>query len=117
VQRTQAPLERWEAAMRLFQGSYFQDPRLFSDELTALFAAGAAVPARAIAPGGCELAFDQFSQRYRLPCAPRRLEPGEPLHEATYWHNALFNPNLPPGIEILAFKPDWGEAEADPSLV
>jgi hypothetical protein len=38
VQRTQEPLERWEAAMRLFQGTYFQQPRLFSDEVTALFA-------------------------------------------------------------------------------
>jgi hypothetical protein len=117
VQRTQEPLERWEAAMRLFQGGYFQEPRLFSDELTALFSTEAPLPREALAAGRCTLAFRQFGQSYLLPCAARRLAEAEPLFEATWWHNALFNPNLPPEAQILAFAPDWGAAEADPSPI
>jgi hypothetical protein len=117
VQRTQEPLERWEAAMRLFQGSYFQQPGRFTDELTALFGPGSVTVATVLAAGRCSLRFAQFSQRYALPCAVRRLEPGEPLFEATRWHNALFNPRPPPDPAILAFKPDWSTAEAEPSPV
>jgi hypothetical protein len=117
VQRTQAPLERWEAAMRLFQGSYFQQPRQFSDELTATFAAASPVAEAALAEEGCVLRFAQFNQRYVLPCAARRLSREDPLSEATWWHNALFNPRLPPDLQILAFKPDWGAIEAEPSPV
>jgi hypothetical protein len=117
VQRTQEPLERWEAAMRLFQGTYFQQPRLFTDELTASFAAGAALAEAAAARGRCTLRFAQFGQRYALPCGVRRLERSDPLFAATWWHNALFNPRLPPDLQILAFKPDWGTAEAEPSPI
>lgn len=115
VQRTREPLERWEAAMRLFQGGYFQQPRRFDDELTALFGPGSALAEAALAAGRGTLRFAQLGQRYALPCAIRRLEPGEPLFEATRWHNALFNPRPPPDPTILAFKPDWGTAEAEPS--
>jgi hypothetical protein len=114
VQRTQEPLERWEAAMRLFQGTYFQLPRLFSDELTALFASDSALAAAIVAEGACRLRFAQFNRRYDLPCVARRLDPDDPLHAATWWHNALFNPRLPPEPAILAFKPDWGTAAAVP---
>lgn len=117
VKRTAEPLERWEAAMRLFQGEYFQQPRHFSDELTALFGPGSAVCDAALAAESCELSFAQFAQAYRLPCTVRRLGEDEPLHQDTYWHNALFNPHLPGGVQILAFKPDWGTATAEPSPV
>ncbi len=117
VQRTQEPLERWEAAMRLFQGSYYQQPRLFSDELTALFANGSALARQALGAESVGLRFAQFNQRYVLPCTTRHLSPDDPLHAATWWHNALFNPHLPPEPAILAFEPDWGMAEAVPSPV
>jgi hypothetical protein len=117
VQRTPEPLERWEAAMRLFQGSYFQQPRLFTDELTALFAADSALAGAAVTTGAAVLGFAQFNQRYELPCAVRALVADDPLHAATWWHNALFNPRLPPAPAILAFRPDWGMATATPSPV
>ncbi len=117
VQRTPEPLERWEAAMRLFQGAYFQQPRQFSDELTALFAGDSALAAALVEAGMCRLRFTQFSQAYELPCAVRRLAAEDPLRAATWWHNALFNPRLPPEPAILAFKPDWGAATAAPSPV
>jgi hypothetical protein len=117
VQRTSEPLERWEAAMRLFQGTYFQQPRQFSDEVTALFAGGSPRAAALAEAGACRLRFAQFNQAYALPCAVRRLAPEDPLHAATWWHNALFNSRLPPEPAILAFKPDWATATATPSPV
>ena len=117
VQRTQEPLERWEAAMRLFQGGYFQQPRQFSDELTALFPNNSGIAQSAMAAASVQLDFNQFNQHYRLPCAVRHLPPDDPAHAATWWHNALFNPRLPHEPVILAFKPDWGAAEAAPSPV
>jgi hypothetical protein len=117
VQRTQEPLERWEAAMRLFQGTYFQQPRLFSDEVTALFAGNSPLAGSLGAAGRCRLHFAQFNQSYDLPCTVQRLAEDDPFHAATWWHNALFNPRLPPEPAILAFKPDWGTATAAPSPV
>jgi len=35
------------------------------------------------------------------------LDEGHPFFQATYWHNRMFNPNLPGGIQILSFTPDW----------
>ena len=117
VQRTPEPLERWEAAMRLFQGIYFQQPRQFSDEVTALFAGDSPLAAALAEAGDCRLRFAQFRQAYDLPCTVRRLDAADPLHAATWWHNALFNPRLPPAPAILAFRPDWATATATPSPV
>ena len=43
------------------------------------------------------------------------LDPEEPAFEATFWHNRLFNPNLPGDVAILGFQPDWRSAQADPA--
>ena len=44
----------------------------------------------------------------------RNLPPEHPAFQATYWHNALFNPALPGSVRVLGFQPDWSRAEADP---
>ncbi len=61
--------------------------------------------------GRCVLAFEQFSQRYRLPCAVFETEAGEALREVTLWHNRAFNPSLPDDVLVLGFRPDWKSAE------
>jgi len=38
----------------------------------------------------------------------------ESLYQLTYWHNRLFNSNIPASIVVLGFQPDWAKAEADP---
>ncbi len=53
----------------------------------------------------------------RIPCAVHDLEENDPAWQATFWHNTMFNPNIPGGIRILAFTPDWAAAEADPPAV
>ena len=114
ARRTHDPRDRREAALALLAERYYQHARDFSDVLTATFAAQSPLAADLEREGRCVLAFAQDGQRYRLPCAARRLGRDDPRREETWWHNALFNPQLPPDIPILAFAPRWLEADADP---
>lgn len=110
VLKTQDPVERYDKVLEILAASYFQQPRQFSDVMTALFGPQAAVAARLLDLGRCVLEFEQFSQAYRVPCAVAALGPEHPFHQATYWHNRLYNPNMPPDISVLAFTPDWTHA-------
>ena len=114
ARRTHDPRDRREAALALLAERYYQHARDFSDVLTATFAAGSALADDLVSEGRCVLAFAQDSQGYTLPCTVRRLRPDDPRREETWWHNALFNPQLPPDIPILAFAPRWLQATADP---
>ena len=114
ARRTHDPRDRREAALALLAERYYQHARDFSDVLTATFAAGSTLADGLIREGRCILAFAQDSQRYDLPCSVARLGSDDPRHEETWWHNALFNPQLPPDIPVLAFAPRWLEAVADP---
>ncbi|MCH7795483.1 MAG: hypothetical protein IH900_10150 [Proteobacteria bacterium] len=116
VRKTQDPAERYDAALETLAAAYYQRPREFSDELTALFGPAPGLADQLLAAGRCVLDFAQYSQRYRLPCAARNLGEDEPAFQATYWHNALFNPALPGGVRVLGFQPDWARAEAEPGV-
>src|SRR5262249_48907259 len=98
--------------LEILQASYFQQPGQFSDVMTALFGPGSALAAQLLSHGTCVLEFEEFSQAYRLPCAVAALASDHPFYQATYWHNRIFNPNLPAGIEILSLTPDWAHAAA-----
>ena len=115
ARRTHDPRDRREAALALLAERYYQHARDFSDTLTATFAAGSDLAEGLILEGRCVLAFAQDRQRYRLPCAVALLGRDDPRREETWWHNALFNPQLPPDIPVLAFAPRWLEADADPA--
>jgi hypothetical protein len=117
VQRTQDPADRYDAALRHLAAAHYQRPDSFSDRLTALFAADAELPRQIAGRTDCVLTFDQFNQRWRLPCTAGRLDPDAAEYQATYWHNALFNPQLPGVVQIVAFTPDWSYAEGDPSPI
>jgi len=108
--RTQDPNERYDKVLEFLQGPYFQRPAVFSDVLTALFGQGSELAAHLLAHERCVLEFEQYAQSYRIPCAVTRLPPAHPRHQATFWHNRLFNEHLPPGVEVLAFSPDWAHA-------
>ena len=115
IRRTHDPRDRREAALALLAERYYQYARDFSDLLTATFAADSALAADLVREGRCVLAFDQDSQRYTMPCTVQRLGRDDPHREETWWHNALFNPQLPPDVPVLAFAPRWLEATADPA--
>lgn len=114
VLKTQDPVERWESAIHMLQAAYFQRAREFSDVMTALFGPGSQAAERLATQGRCILEFEQYNQRYRIPCRVRRLGEREPEYQATFWHNSLFNPSLPGEVAVLAFTPDWAHAAAEP---
>jgi hypothetical protein len=108
--KTHDPNERWDKMLEILQGSYFQEPARFGDQMTALFGPRSALASALCTQGRCILEFEQYSEGYRIPCTVARLKDGHALHQATYWHNRLFNPNLPADVEILSFRPDWPHA-------
>ncbi len=112
VLQTNDPAERYDKALELLAGAYFQHPPEFSDVMTALFGPESPVVARLLNFGACVLEFEQHGQAYRLPCAVAELAEGHDLFQATYWHNRLFNPDMPAGVRVLAFTPDWTHASA-----
>ncbi len=116
VRRTHDPALRYDNALNTLAAAYYQHPKEFSDELTALFGPDSETAARLLGAGHCALAFEQYSQSYRLPCAARELHEAHPGYQATYWHNALFNAAIPAGARVLGFQPDWARAEADPPV-
>lgn len=114
ARRTNDPAQRREAALRLFSETYFQRPGDFSDMLTASFAPGSPGAERIRAAERCRLGFAAYRQRYDLACRVWRLDERHPAFAATWWHNLLFNPGLPPDAVILGFEPDWTRSSADP---
>lgn len=116
VRRTNDPRLRYERGLEILKAAYFTRPETFSDVMTALFSATSGVAAALLASGECVLAFAQSGQSYRIPCSVGALDPDDPAFAATYWHNSLFNPNIPEGITILSFHPDWMRARVNPPV-
>jgi hypothetical protein len=108
--KTQDPNERCDRMVEFLQGSYFQEPARFADLMTALFGPGSSLAALLREERHCILEFEQYSQTYRIPCRVVQLPERSPHYQATYWHNRMFNPNQPAGVEILSFRPDWRHA-------
>jgi hypothetical protein len=105
--RTHDPLDRYEKAVIFLSADYYQHPANFTGVTTALVGAGTSTLQRLLGNRQCILAFRQFGQGYRVPCDVQILAPEDPLFKATYWHNAMFNANLPPDVTVVAFVPDW----------
>lgn len=108
--RTNDPIERYDKILELLSSTYFQHPQNFSDTMTALFGAASDLPPALLHLGRCILEFEQFTQAYRIPCEVAELPESHDFFQATYWHNHMFNPAMPPNTRILAFKPDWPHA-------
>jgi len=114
VQKTPDPRLVYEAGLAFLQADYFQQPKQFSDRMTALLQGDSPLAGALVAESSCVLTFEQFRQAYRLPCSVTELAAGHPDRDATIWHNRLFNPSLPDTVRVLAFQPDWHAAGATP---
>ena len=114
VLKTQDPVDRYSAALRKLAEAYYQHPHEFSDCLTALFSAKSKLVDQLLLTKKCELEFDYQRQYYRIPCSVENLPEHHPDYQATYWHNRLFNPAMPSGVQVICFIPNWDEADADP---
>ena len=116
ARKSRDPQARRESALKLFSEYYYQKPHEFSDVLTSTFPPGSPGAQRILESGRCWLRYEQFSQSFDIACRPYRLAESDPLYQATFWHNLLFNPSLPGDTVILGFDPDWTASSADPPL-
>jgi hypothetical protein len=114
VQKTNEVEEARAAALNYLAAEYFQLPELFSDEMTAVFAAGSPSAASLLRAKEVRLDFEQYSQRFQIACTVRSLRPAERARESSLWQARLFNPHVPQDAKVLAFRPDWKRATADP---
>jgi len=114
VLRTNDPKKRYDSGLEFLAADYYQDKEEFTDQITALFGAQEPLVSYLETHRTCTLEFNQTRQYFSLPCEVRNLDPSSYLYQATLWHNQLFNPSMPPGIQVLAFKPDWSLAVAEP---
>ena len=115
VKKTHDPRLRFEAAIKKLQVNYFQKPASFSDGLAASFSPDSSVANALLSAQDCRLVFSQSSQRYEIPVEVIALDPADEIFQATFWHNAMFNPNLSLQHKVLYFEPDWTTASADPT--
>ena len=113
ARRTHDPAERRENALKLLSERHYQAATEFSDQLTASFPPDSATAARLLDARECRLDYEQFGQRFGVQCTVRRLSAHNPLREATFWHNLLFNPRLSADCAIVGFEPDWGRSEVE----
>lgn len=114
VQKTHEASKVYEAGVKYLAESHFQEPDLFSEEMTALFQEGSPIAERMWALRECLLDFEQSAQRFAMFCRVRTLKASEAAHQATLWHNRIFNPNVPNRAVILGFRPDWKSVHAEP---
>jgi hypothetical protein len=116
MMRTNDPAERREKAIQLMSETYYQKWQEFTDLLTGTFPPQSEGASAIVAAGGCTLTFKAYNQRFDLNCRGRLLGKAEPLYQATWWHNVLFNPDLNPDTVILCFAPSWEASSSDPQL-
>jgi len=110
--RTHDPAERRVSAVEFMSAGYYQRPMHFSDTLVASFASGSALLESLMNEGRCRLEFRHPAVSYHLECRVRSLVEGEHLHTASWYHNFLFNPELPPDICFAGFEPVWQDSSA-----
>jgi hypothetical protein len=116
VKKTPDPEKRYKEALRVLASAYFQFPGNFSDVLLGIFSLDSSLATGLAEAGECVLEFEQFSQRYRIPCAIESRRPGDEAYQAAYWHNHMFNPAMPGAVRVIAFTPDWRQATAYPPV-
>ncbi len=109
VRQTPDPKKRYESAVKLLAAEYYGRPESFSGMLTAQFSHDSAIASELVEAGRCVLAFAQGARGYGLPSAVEELVSSHANHQATYWHNHLFNPCPPDKIRVLEFRPIWAE--------
>jgi len=113
VQKSADPRETYQKALRFLQSEYYRDSNDFSDRLLAVMPPDAPIAAALTDAGQCILDFSQGRHSFRIPCKVKAVKESNANHAAAIWHNRVFNPALPDGMTVIAFKPDWKSAETN----
>ncbi len=114
AKQTHDPAQRRDKALQFFSETYYQKGREFADTLTATFPANSPGAAAIRKAGQVTLTFEAYNQRFDVACKVWKLAKRNPLWEATWWHNHLFNPDLTADLTVLAFEPDWNASTSEP---
>jgi hypothetical protein len=91
--------------LRVLSERHYQDEFNFSNQLTALFGFDSALADALLKSGQCHLKFKQDSVEYAFDFDVTELPEQDEAHQATYWHNHLFNPSMPGKVRVLGLKP------------
>lgn len=102
--KTQDPKARYENGLKILCEYYYQRTNEFDHEMSAIFSLDSDLAMKIVASDDVELRFEQSSQSYCLKCNTRSIPIGDEKYEASYWHNALFNPNMPGKVSVIGFK-------------
>lgn len=114
VQKTNEPQRARESGLKYLAADFYQEPELFSDEMTAVFGAGSETAAALIKAREVLLDFEQYSQSFRMFAAVRRLAQRAAARQSSLCQARLFNPNIANDAVVLGFRPDWKNAAAHP---
>ncbi len=105
VRKTQDPTQWIKNGLRILAERHYQEAEPFDRRLTALFSTDSSVAYALLKAGACHLKFSEKSIEHAFDFDIESLDREDPLFEATYWHNHLFNPTLPGQVRVLAFSP------------
>ena len=91
--------------LRILSERHYQDDFDFSNQLTALFGLDSQHADALLSAGQCHLKFKQDSIDYAFDFDVTELPEQDEAHQATYWHNHLFNPSIPGQVRVLGLTP------------
>ncbi len=112
IKKSNDPKQVMEKGLQFLQSTYYHHAPSFRDEMTALFSQRSGVAETLVGAGQCLLVFEQFNQMFKLVCTTRKLDADEDSWQATYWHNNMFNANLPGDATIVGFTPSWEKSQS-----
>ena len=115
--KTQDPKERYTKALQLLAARFYQKTEDFSGAMAGIFSRFSEEVMALEKDDYCIIEFDYQQQAFKIPCNVSESPKNDQVHEFTYWHNYLFNPNLSPEVKVLHFKPDWSETLSAPTLI
>ena len=115
--KTQDPKERYSKALQLLAARFYQNAEDFSGAMSGIFPQSSEKVEELEKHKYCVMKFDYQQQAFKIPCHVSASLKDEPVHQFTYWHNYLFNPNLSPEVKVLHFKPDWDKTVSDPTPI
>ena len=115
--KTQDPKERYTKAMQMLAARFYQKSEDFSGAMAGIFSQFSEEVMALEKDDYCIMEFDYQQQAFKIPCNVSESPKNDQVHEFTYWHNYLFNPNLSPEVKVLHFKPDWSETLSEPTPI
>ena len=115
--KTHDPKERYTKALQLLAAKFYQNAEDFSGAMSGIFSRFSEEVKALEKDQSCIIEFDYQQQAFKIPCHVSASPKNESIHEFTYWHNYLFNPNLSPEVKVVHFKPDWDKTVSEPTPI